>query len=252
MFNLPQHEALDHEWLYYFVTGNGGTIADFDVDSVRKTDAAHAIAIINVRQKWEDGSFDPDTDVEKHHLYMEKVDGRWLMSDFDGHKQDCVNYIENNRREQAVRDAMSSYLVKQIGSQYLQGEICIPVLSVVAAEETDSVTAHIWCDTWVFWYDAAGDTLKTVSGGNHSGCMTLHKDVEGKLAVTGFLQTVDGAGNDESARRIFGSHYDVYHNIHSNHDVSEAIRQEQLREYADRYGLDFGCYQDYGHDPVFF
>ena len=26
MFNrLPEHEAMDHEWLYYFVTGNGGT-----------------------------------------------------------------------------------------------------------------------------------------------------------------------------------------------------------------------------------
>ena len=27
-YRLPQHEAMDHEWLYYFVTGNGGTIAD--------------------------------------------------------------------------------------------------------------------------------------------------------------------------------------------------------------------------------
>ena len=32
MFNhLPSHEAMDHEWLYYFVTGNGGTIADYEV-----------------------------------------------------------------------------------------------------------------------------------------------------------------------------------------------------------------------------
>ena len=70
MFNLPQHEALDHEWLYYFVTGNGGTIADFEVVSVEKTDAANAIATINVRQKWEDGSFDPSSDIEEHKLSM--------------------------------------------------------------------------------------------------------------------------------------------------------------------------------------
>ena len=45
MFNhLPSHEALDHEWLYYFVTGNGGTIADFDVAQVVKTDRTHAVA----------------------------------------------------------------------------------------------------------------------------------------------------------------------------------------------------------------
>ena len=34
--HLPEHEALDHEWLYYFVTGNGGTIADYEVVSVAK------------------------------------------------------------------------------------------------------------------------------------------------------------------------------------------------------------------------
>ena len=33
-YRLPQHEALDHEWLYYFVTGNGGTIADYEVVKV--------------------------------------------------------------------------------------------------------------------------------------------------------------------------------------------------------------------------
>ena len=32
MFNhLPEFEAMDHEWLYYFVTGNGGTMADYTV-----------------------------------------------------------------------------------------------------------------------------------------------------------------------------------------------------------------------------
>jgi hypothetical protein len=29
------------------------------------------------------------------------------MSDFDGHKQDCIRHIEINRREQAVHEAMS-------------------------------------------------------------------------------------------------------------------------------------------------
>ena len=55
LFNhLPEHEAMDHEWLYYFVTGNGGTIADFEVAAVEQTDKTHSIATIMVRQKWED------------------------------------------------------------------------------------------------------------------------------------------------------------------------------------------------------
>ena len=169
MFNhLPEHEAMDHEWLYYFVTGNGGTIANYTVTTVERIDPTHAVATVLVRQVWEDGSFDETTDLEEHQLYMERVGKKWLMSDFDGHKADCINYIANNRREQALRDAISDYLIREIGCQYLQGEICIPTLMMVAEE--DSV---IYGDFWIMWYNLAGDTLKMVSGGNHSGKMTI-------------------------------------------------------------------------------
>ena len=93
-YRLPEHEAMDHEWLYYFVTGNGGTIADYEVLSVEKTDATHAVATILVRQKLEDGSFDETSDIEEHRLYMDRVNGKWLMSDFDEHKADCINYLQ--------------------------------------------------------------------------------------------------------------------------------------------------------------
>lgn len=244
MFNLPQHEALDHEWLYYFVTGNGGTIADFEVVSVEKTDATNAIATINVRQKWEDGSFDPSSDIEEHKLSMQKVDGQWLMSDFDDHKADCIRHIAINRQEQAVRQAVSDYLVSEIGPQYQQGEICIPTLMMVR-EQGDS----IWGDFWLFWYNKAGDTLKCVSGGNHSGLMTISNE-GGQYKVKTFEQTVDGAGNDASARCIFGQHYNIYQNMHSNQDVREAVRREQLGEYAKRTGLNVRYYQDYGWPAV--
>lgn len=248
-YRLPAHEAMDHEWLYYFVTGNGGTIADYEVASVEQTDDTHAVAIIRVRQKWEDGSFDPESDIEEHQLYMEKMNGKWLMSDFDGHKADCIRYIANNRKEQALRDALSEYLVHEIGSQYSQGDLCIPVLMIVAAEELDSTHALVWGDFWVFNYQVVGDTLKTVSGGNHSGCMTVAQE-DGLLLVTAFEQTIDGAGNDQSARKIFGSHYDIYQNMHSNADVREAVRQEQLQEYIRRHNLAIRYYQDYGWPAV--
>lgn len=244
MFNMPQHEALDHEWLYYFVTGNGGTIADFEVVGVEKTDATNAIATINVRQKWEDGSFDPSSDIEEHKLSMQKVDGQWLMSDFDDHKADCIRHIAINRQEQAVRQAVSDYLVSEIGPQYQQGEVCIPTLMMVR-EQGDS----IWGDFWLFWYNKVGDTLKCVSGGNHSGLMTIGNE-GGQYKVKTFEQTVDGAGNDASARRIFGQHYDIYQNMHSNQDVREAVRREQLGEYAKRTGLNVRYYQDYGWPAV--
>jgi len=250
MFNhLPAHEAMDHEWLYYFVTGNGGTIADYEVVKVEQTDDTHAIATINVRQKWEDGSFDENSDIEEHRLYMEKVDGQWLMSDFDEHKADCIRYIEINRQEQALRKVISDYLAKEIGANYSQGELCIPVLMMVAEEESDSVYANVFGDFWIFWYNISGDTLKTVSGGNHSGCMTLLESGN-NLSVTDFEQTVDGAGNELSAKRIFGKHYEIYQNMHSNEDVREAVRQEQLSEYVHRHGLSVHYYQDFGWPAV--
>lgn len=240
MFNhLPEHEAMDHEWLYYFVTGNGGTIANYTVTTVERIDPTHAVATVLVRQVWEDGSFDETTDLEEHQLYMERVGKKWLMSDFDGHKADCINYIANNRREQALRDAISDYLIREIGCQYLQGEICIPTLMMVAEE--DSV---VYGDFWIMWYNLAGDTLKMVSGGNHSGKMTIAES-NGTFVVTAFEQTLDGAANVPSAKRIFGTHYDIYHSMHSNESVREAVWQEQLSEYIRRHNLSARYYQDY-------
>lgn len=250
MFNhLPEHEAMNHEWLYYFVTGNGGTMADYEVTGVEQQDKTHAVATIKVRQKWEDGSFDENSDIEEHKLYMEKVDGRWLMSDFDGHKQACIRHIEINRREQAVRQAMSDYLVKEIGAHYLEGQLCIPTLLIVAEEEVNSVQGRVWCDCWVDWYNVVGDTLETVSGGNHAGCMTIQQR-DGKPVVTAFEQVEDGALFQTSAKRIFGQHFDVFQNMNSNRNVREAARKEQLGEYVKCHKLSVRYYQDFGWDAV--
>ena len=249
MFNhLPEHEAMDHEWLYYFVTGNGGTIADYEVTGVQLSDDTHAVANVKVRQKWEDGSFDESSDIEEHKLYMEKADGKWLISDFDDHKKDCIRHIAINRKEQALRNAMSDYLVKEIGVHYLQGQLRIPTLLIVAEEGKGDKTL-VWCDSWVNWYNVAGDTLKTVSGGNHAGCMTVQQK-GGKPVVTAFEQTEDGAGNEASAKRIFGKHFDVFQNMNSNQEVREAARKEQLQWYVRQHGLKIRFYQDYGWPAV--
>jgi hypothetical protein len=239
-YRLPQHEAMDHEWLYYFVTGNGGTIADYEVVKVEQTDKDHAVATISVRQVWEDGSFDESTDIEEHLLYMERVNGQWLMSDFDDHKADCIRYIANNRKEQAVRHAISDYLLLEIAPYYLQGELCVPSLMMVREEDT-----CVWGDFWVFWYKIEGDTLKTVSGGDHPGRMTL-KDENGKPQVVAFERVEDGSRFMPTAQRIFGDYLDIFMNMHANESVREAVRREQLSEFVQQSGLNVHYYQDYG------
>ena len=244
-YHLPEHEAMDHEWLYYFVTGNGGTVADYTVLSVKQIDKNHAVATILVQQLWPEGlEGDIEDEPEKHRLYMDRVHGQWLMSDFDEHKADCIRYIANNRKEQALRDAISEYLIRNIAPFYLQGELCIPTLMMVAEEDS-----CVWGDFWIWWYQLNSDTLKTVSGGNHAGKMTIAMQ-EGKPMVTTFEQTVDGAGNATGAKRIFGSHYDIYLNMHSNADVREAVRKEQLGEYIRHHNISARYYQDYGWPAV--
>ena len=239
-YRLPQHEAMDHEWLYYFVTGNGGTIADYEVVKVEQTDKNHAVATISVRQKLEDGSFDPESDIEEHTLLMERVNGKWLMSDFDDHKADCIRYIANNRKEQAVRQAISDYLLREIAPYYLRGELCVPSLMMVREEDT-----CVWGDFWVFWYNISGDTLKTVSGGDHPGRMTL-KYENGKPQVVDFERVEDGSRFMPTAKRIFGDYLDIFMNMHANESVREAVRREQLFEYVQQNGLNVHYYQDFG------
>jgi hypothetical protein len=227
-YRLPQHEALDHEWLYYFVTGNGGTIADYEVVKVEQTDKTHALATISVRQVWEDGSFDPESDIEEHTLVMELVNGKWLMADFDDHKADCIRYIANNRKEQAVRQAISDYLLREIAPYYLQGERCVPTLLMVREEDS-----CVWGDFWVFWYNNVGDSLQIVSGGSHPGMMTLTYQ-NNQPKVVHFEQVGDGSRFMPTAQRIFGDYLDIFMNMHANESVREAVRREQLDEYLQK------------------
>ena len=241
-YRLPAHEAMDHEWLYYFVTGNGGAIADYEVVKVEQTDKDHAVATISVRQVWEDGSFDPESDIEEHTLLMERVNGKWLMSDFDDHKADCIRYIENNRKEQTIRQAISDYLLREIAPYYLQGELCVPSLMIVHEEDS-----CVMGDFWVFWYKIEGDTLKTVSGGSHPGMMTLTY-ANSQPQVIDFERVEDGSRFMPTAKRIFGDYLDVFMTMHSNETIREAVRREQLYEYVQQNGLNVHYYQDYGWD----
>lgn len=243
LFHLPDYEAMDHEWLHYFVTSDGGAITDFEVVSAQQTDASHVLAIIKVRQKWEDDS-DETSDIERHQLYVERIDGKWLMSDFDKHKEDCMRHLAIRRHEDAQRNAISEYLINKIGADYRKGEVCIPTIMIVAEEPQSPTITHIYGDFWIFWYNLSDDTLKTISGGNHSGCMTL-TSTNGQMTVTDFEQTADGSLFMPSAKRIFGNYYEIYQNMQSSPHIREAIRREQLRQYIHHHNLNAHFYQDY-------
>ena len=88
----------NNEFLYYFVTGNGGSELYFEVASITTTDDTHAVASISVRDVWEKGG-QPTGNPRFYHLYLSKEDGRWLIDDFDGKKQECKLWVDSMRRK---------------------------------------------------------------------------------------------------------------------------------------------------------
>ena len=75
--------------------------------------------------------------------------------------------------------AVEDYLVNVIGKNYAEAEYCIPSPFIISTNDGNKDDVLIWGDFWVFNYDIAGDTLKTVSGGSHPGLMHLKKTDKG-------------------------------------------------------------------------
>ena len=241
MVNLPDATPLEHQWEWWFVAADGSPVQDCncEVQSVQKQDATHALATILVHPN------DADYEATDESFLMEKVNGQWLIADYAANKFHATNYIRTSRLEWNLIHTIGDYLVSEIAPYYLQGELCVPTVQFVATDDTD-----VYGVFEINWYNISGDTLKTVSGGIHAGRLSLSNE-DGTTRVTAFEQTEDGAGNEPSAKRIFGNnYYEIYQNIISNHDNRETARQLQLREYIRRNNLDVRYYQDYGWPAV--
>ena len=116
---------------------------------------------------------------------------------------------------------------------------------IVAEDEEEPGSVSVWGDFWVFWYNIAGDTLKTVSGGDHPGLITISYE-NNQPQVVAFDRVEDGSQFTPSAKRIFSGRYDIFINMHSNECVCEAVRREQLSEYVLQNDLNVHYYQDFG------
>ena len=91
MSDMPDITPVLHEWEFWFVSADGSPISldECKILEVDKTDATHATVLIEVQPA------DPDYDSEEHTLYLEKVKGKWLLSDYDDTKEAARRRIEN-------------------------------------------------------------------------------------------------------------------------------------------------------------
>lgn len=141
--------------------------------------------------------------------------------------------------------AIDRYLVDEIGKSYAEGEYCIPFHSIVGVDERNAEDILVWGDFWVFNYNLVGDTLKTVSGGNHPGLMHVRQTEKG-FEVRAFDPVGDGSTFLPTAKKIFGDKFDNFQAIHSDEQKREQLRAEVLADYVKKYNLPATMYQDYG------
>ena len=159
------------------------------------------------------------------------------------------NQVVNVFDSKACDAAVANYLENVIGKQYAEGQYSISSPFVISTDNGDLQDVKVWGDFWVFNYNVSGDTLKTVSGGNHPGLMHLKKTDKG-MEVTNFEVVEDGAGNLESAKKIFGDQYEAFQEINSNQEKRESIRLQFIADYAKKNNLPVKMVQDYGWPAV--
>ncbi len=66
--------------------------------SVTQTARNSARAIVAVLQRWEDGT---ETDAKECEVLLKRIDGQWLLDDFDGKKAACQAYVRQVREKYA-------------------------------------------------------------------------------------------------------------------------------------------------------
>lgn len=141
-------------------------------------------------------------------------------------------------------DAICRYLT-DLGVNYAPAEYCIPYCLVVECDTTQTDEMLVWGEFWVQNYNMAGDTLKSISGGRHPGCMHIKK-TDGRYEVTQFDAVSDGAEFEASAKAIFGKHYEAFILLNANDEKMLAARTKSILDYAAAHDLKVSYYEDYG------
>lgn len=164
----------------------------------------------------------------------------------------CLAVISCGQSQQKEADsaiqAVCRYMT-ELGASYSQGDYCIPYCLIVDTNEENPEDIQIWGDFWVQNYNQVRDTLQTVSGGSHPGCMHVKKTEKG-FEVTSFDAVGDGSQFDPTAKAIFGDRYQAMIDLWADEAAKESVRAQSIRDYAKANGLSVSYYQDYGWPAV--
>ncbi|MBQ4364484.1 MAG: haloacid dehalogenase-like hydrolase, partial [Oscillospiraceae bacterium] len=141
------------------------------------------------------------------------------------------------------------YIRDELGSGYPDADVCIPAPVIIYEDDTDREDIKLYGDFRVYKYALDGDTLECTAGGSYPGCMHVRTTDEG-YEVTGFDVVADGSDYTESAKEIFGDHYDTFSKVGSDDEEKERVRAQIIANYVFDKNLPITQYRDSGWDPV--
>lgn len=141
------------------------------------------------------------------------------------------------------------YIIDNFGKQYLPGDVCIPCPIIVAEDDSNKDDMLLYGNFEVYNYTLSGDTLMTVSGGSHPGCIH-YKMGDNGYEITGFDQVADGSDYDSTAKEIFGDKYDAFIKASSDNKAKEEVRAQIISNYAAANNLSITGFQDYGWEKI--
>ncbi len=141
-----------------------------------------------------------------------------------------------------------AYSVDVLAANYPAADVSIPCIQVVALDESNPDDVLVYGSYWIYNYKLDGDTLVCESGGHYPGLIHL-KTVDNKYEVASFDVVEDGSNYDESAKEIFGDHYDDFTKLVSDDAFHEEIRKNIIGDYVADNKLSITKYQDYGQEP---
>ena len=138
------------------------------------------------------------------------------------------------------------YIVQEYTSQYEAADVSIPYVNEIEVDMSNRDDILMYGDFWIYNYNLEGDTLKCVSGGAYPGVIHLNADFD----VVSMDVVEDGSNFTESAKKLFGDHYDKFMEVESDAEAREQIRAQIIANYVAANELPIAKYQDEGWDPV--
>ena len=145
--------------------------------------------------------------------------------------------------------ALSKQTIRALIRAAEQAKVPVPAPVILEVDESDPEDVRVYGNFWYYNYNLEGKTLQTQSGGAYPGCIHMKKG-EGGYEIVSMDRTTDGAGYEESAKKIFGSRYSEFEKLNSDDHQREQIRAQVIANYVAANELDITEYQDYGWDPV--